>query len=644
MQKWKFEKKHRGQKSRDPMQASFFTNASIDDDTQALVREAIQNSLDAKYVHESCEPVRVRFNIAQHNTSNRVMERYLSDEAWLHFNAEDNGLTTPPTSSNNCRYLVYEDFNTKGLVGNELASEAELGNSFYYFMRAEGQSGKEDGERGRHGIGKFVFPYTSGIRMFIAATVRSSDKRCLIAGQSVLKFHHVNDEQYTPDGWWGEFEDDGFQLPIEDSALFEQLRNDFQLARTLTETGLSLIMPYIRDEVTADILSEHAIREYFWPILQGQLTVEIVENGEHRVIDMNSITTKLDELIPQKNVGKISPFIKLANQVFGEANLPNIELNIPTSPASPVWNESYLTKEIASTINEKLSIPDIVIRIKCPLFVRRKGTKTASISHFDIYISKEVSDSSQKPLFIREGITIPEDRVPKVRGYTSIVVIEAGKLATLLGDSENPAHTEWEKNATKFKGKYNWGYRTIDFVRLSVTKLLKLLSQGDSDEDVTVLSDIFYLDLPENKEEVPESRKKNVMKKPSSKNPMPPPIPHQRKPRTYRLIKRQNGFVLSGPKEPLAAPRKYKVTVAYDFAGASKKSALKKYHKNDFDLSKGKNVDIPISEKVDDFEISSNKISFTASDNEFEVVVTGFDYRRDIIVDINSEVSTDEEV
>ena len=45
---WRFERKRFSQKSRQPMQASFFTTSSIDDDTHALVRESIQNSLDAE--------------------------------------------------------------------------------------------------------------------------------------------------------------------------------------------------------------------------------------------------------------------------------------------------------------------------------------------------------------------------------------------------------------------------------------------------------------------------------------------------------------------------------------------------------------------------------------------------------------------
>lgn len=298
---WRFEPKRRSQKSRDPMQASFFTNASIDNDTHALVREAIQNSLDAKKDHNSDEPVCVRFYIGSHNADSGVMNRYIPDEAWLHFNAEDNGLASPPVRTDDCRFLVYEDFNTEGLIGDERAFEAETGNSFYFFMRAEGQSGKQKGERGRHGIGKYVFPYTSGIRMFIAVTVRNSDGRCLIAGQSVLKSHQVGEQRFTPDGWWGTFEKDGeddyFQLPVDSHSLFHQLKNDFGLERQTDQSGLSLIMPFVQEEVTGNKIAEHVIQEYFWPILNGQLVVSVFESGEAKAINAETIRENLDELL-----------------------------------------------------------------------------------------------------------------------------------------------------------------------------------------------------------------------------------------------------------------------------------------------------------------------------------------------------------
>ncbi|WOJ92926.1 hypothetical protein R0135_14185 [Congregibacter variabilis] len=645
---WRFEPKRRSQKSRDPMQASFFTNSSIDDDTHALVREAIQNSLDAKTDAEAVDPVRVRFKIGTHSGDSELIARYIPEDAWLHFNASDNGLQSPPVAADDCRYLVYEDFNTEGLVGDERAFEAENGNSFYFFMRAEGQSGKHEGERGRHGIGKYVFPYTSGIRMFMMATVRASDSRCLIAGQSVLKSHQVSGERFTPDGWWGHFEKDGaddyFALPIEDLGLFSQLRDDFDLARESDQTGLSLILPYIQDEVTAEKLSEHVVGEYFWPILSGQLVVEVIEQGKRRVIDGTSIRENLDDLLPAGHIEQIAPYIALAHRALHLKDFVAVELSLPEAPSMPKWDKDYLSKGVAKEIHEELAKPDAFVRIRCPLYVCANAALEAKTSHFDIFLSKDITDTSRKPRFVREGIIIPEDRVPKVRGYTSMVVIDSGDVATLLGDSENPAHTEWEKNATKFKGKYKWGPTTIDFVRLSVGKFLNLMSQGDEEEDRALLSDIFFLDAPENEDDVPDARKrrKKIKPGPDPAPPIDPPPPAR--PRTFRLSKLDGGFVVRGPRTPLLTDRSYKVLVAYDFSGASKSRAMKQWSKNDFDLERADALGLVEAKNMGAVVIGGNTVEFQASTSDFSLIVHGFDSRRDLIVEVESEAVLNEEV
>jgi hypothetical protein len=646
---WRFERKLKSQKSRDPMQASFFTNASIEDDTHALVREAIQNSLDAKLDISSKDPVKARFHIGCNKAETNVMDQYITEDAWKHFNSPDNGLKSPPASTDDCKYLVYEDFNTSGLVGDERAYEAQKNNSFYYFMRAEGQSGKEDGERGRHGIGKYVFPYTSRIRMFISATVRSTDKRVLIAGQSVLKAHRVPGEEahYTPDGWWGQFEGeegDYFQLPVESLDVFESLKKDFELTRTTEDTGLSLVLPYIQNDVSVELISKHVIKEYFWPILSGDLIVEVSNGRENILIDSNALSNELDGLLFETDVKRISPYVNLAVKVIHGLDLPIIELNRLEKPAMPKWDKNLFNSEHASILRQELEKENGLAQVRCPLYVKPEDGGKYEESYFDMYLLKESTDESRKPLFIREGISIPEDRVQSVRGYTCIVVIEAGMLATLLGDSENPAHTEWEKNASKFKGKYKWGAKTIDFVRNSVSKLLNLMSQGDEEEDFSVLSDIFYLNIPENDEDVPAQRKKKKkIIKPVIDDPNIPSPPVSRV-KNFQLIKSEGGFIIKGPEQPLQTKRHYKVAFAYYFDGASRATALKRHHKNDFNLKNTKNIDQPIAIGVNDLVLGENSFEFTADSNDFSLEIRGLDKNRDIVIDPRSMEVTSEKV
>jgi len=356
------------------------------------------------------------------------------------------------------------------------------------------------------------------------------------------------------------------------------------------------------------------------------------------IIDADSIHQNLSSLLPESRLSEMESLVRLASDVVAGNRVHTIDLRLPEAPSKPSWNKDYMTPELAAECQKKVLEPNAILHLKCPLYIKnKKKGDAAAESHFDMYLTRDLSDQSRKPRFIREGITIPEDRVPKVRGFISLVVIEGGPLATLLGDSENPAHTEWEKNATKFKGKYQWGPTTIDFVRLSVSKALQLMSQGDEEEDFTVLSDIFYLEQPESEEDVPDQRLKKK-KRDTGDQPEPsPPHPPEPRPRHYRLSKVDEGFVLKGPREPLTSPRSYKVTVAYDFVGASKASALKKYHKNDFALDSAKYVDQPQVQNVENLELGGNTIEFSARENDFEVRVAGFDPDRDIIVDVKTE-------
>jgi hypothetical protein len=632
---WKFEQKRRTQKSRDPIQDSFFTNESIEDDTHALVRESIQNSLDAKA--DPLKPVRMSFTIGQLDSNSPILEKYITDEAWKHFTADNNGLISPPTKSDKCKYLVVEDFNTTGLVGDETIAEPQLGNAFYYFMRAEGQSGKEGGDRGRHGIGKYVFSKASLIRMFIAVTIRNSDNKCLIAGQSLLKSHTVDSISYTPDGWLGIFDgDDDFQLPLESNTLLKELNSEFKISRTEAKPGLSVLIPFIDSSLSINSILNHVVNEYFWPLLKGQLIVELTDDDQVFLLDAKTLTEKLTELTSDKK--QMMRSVGLAIKAIESNFNYEVKLNLPDNPSGPKWNNQYLTKEISIKINEALFNVGEITKIRCPLYVWLDGSSDWSTSHFDIYITKDLHEELNKPLFIREGISIPEDKVQNIRGYTCIVVIDEGPLASLLGDSENPAHTEWEKNSARFKGKYKWGPSTIDFVRNSVTRLLKLLSQSDEELDNDVLGDIFHIDLPEDHTNVPEKRKK----KKKEINPAVDIEPIIKKKNYFNLSRLDDGFEMKGPEQALESQREYKIKLAYLIEDASKAISLNKHHKNDFDLTKSDiQPNLTIENVLSHEIINKQTISFIADSNLFKVRCTGFDKKRDLVVDVKSaEVET----
>ncbi|MEO6726181.1 MAG: hypothetical protein ABIU20_00710 [Blastocatellia bacterium] len=212
--RWHFNQPQRGAVNREPIVGEFFSTDVIRNETEALVRESIQNSLDAA---RNGETVRVRFFVSGTSAalSPERMSLYMT-EGWSHFLAERNGLRDQPDQQQPCPFLVIEDFGTTGLTGSIEQGwlEPAVRNPFYYFFRAEGQSGKSERDRGRWGVGKTVFPRSSRIKTFFGLTVRQDDQRRLMMGRAVLRSHYVDGAYFAPDGFLGKHDEDGFPLPV----------------------------------------------------------------------------------------------------------------------------------------------------------------------------------------------------------------------------------------------------------------------------------------------------------------------------------------------------------------------------------------------------------------------------------------------
>ena len=174
----------------DPIEGQYFTTEAVGSITDALVRESIQNSLDAL---EGSGPVTVVFSFFSEPDrqfdSREVIKIYL-ESLNPHLQAKHSGLRGLPSNAENLDYILIEDYGTRGLQGDVLQYddlEDNLDkNDFYYFWRNIGRTRNETSDLGRWGLGKTVFQAASRINSFFGFTVRSDDGRTLLMGQSVL--------------------------------------------------------------------------------------------------------------------------------------------------------------------------------------------------------------------------------------------------------------------------------------------------------------------------------------------------------------------------------------------------------------------------------------------------------------------------
>ena len=603
------------------MQDEFFASNS---EAGALVREAIQNSLDARL--DENHPVRVRILIA--NDKKRLdwdaTTEWIDTGAWGHFKASGSGLKDIPFDNSACPFLVYEDFNTKGLNG-DIYQNAEcdgVKNAFYYFLRAEGQSDKKEGELGSWGVGKIVFPKSSRLRAIFVLTTRSEDSKTYLSGQSILKYHKVGDQVYSPDGWFGEIGEKELGLPIDDSQIINKFSEVFSLSRK-NETGLSLVVPWPDENITFENLTKSVIEEYFYSILTKKLEV-LIETDDMSV--QLSEDTLLDEVekLDTSSEKSLVQLVELAASVLTQPKDQIIKLPRYTGN-KPEWQPEMISEELVDDIWGILD-SDEPATIRVPLDILYKEDARVEHTFFDVVI-KKAKDNVAKPVFVRDGLVITKVLRPKSPGYISLVSIIDSPLKTLLGRAENPAHSEWNVGSDHFKGKYSYGRDYLNFVRLSVKRIIQYIQKDDEEADASILADLFSIPKPENETmPIPEP---SPDPGPDVEPPMIPPIPTKEP--YYNLVKIDNGFRVYGKKE-FTRVREYCIVMAYDLI---KGNPFNKWHKADFLVQ-----ELTIKTKnTSNYEAKDNCIKFTADNNQFDIEVNGLDINRDLKVRVTSQVA-----
>ncbi len=259
----------------DPVLREFFRSAEL---TENLVRESIQNSLDARREGQNHVRVRFAFSSSEKGIPAQAYDEYARG-LWPHLDTV--ALNDIPHRDEPMRFLTIEDFGTRGLCGDpkQYDDSEEKGpkNDFFYFWRNYGRSSKRETQLGRWGVGKTVFAESSRVSSFFGLTVREDDQKHFLMGQSVLKTHSIDGIRYAPYGFYSKLEKDGFSMPIDDNKSLSEFSSKFGLTRT-NEPGLSVVIPYYKDsELTKDNVERAVIQHYFYPVLTKELVVDIVE-------------------------------------------------------------------------------------------------------------------------------------------------------------------------------------------------------------------------------------------------------------------------------------------------------------------------------------------------------------------------------
>lgn len=638
MSEWIFAKLSGAAVRRDPQETELFKTENAGEGeyagTDALVREVIQNSMDAG---TGDGPVRVRFALhgnASLPSPERVANYFARLQPGLAYRDVSFDKSGVPDLQNG--YLVCEDFGTRGLGGDPYRAtdppDGMKGEDFFWFWRNIGRSGKTGDDLGRWGLGKTVYRAASRVGCMLGLTVRQSDGKKLLMGQSVLRIHKHDGTEFAPEGFWCSGSNDAnTPLPIDNEAAIEQFASEWNLARK-SEPGLSVVVPYVADELKAESILRLAAVNFFVPITQKRLIVEIAGAGlpggqaEYRVDDrtIEAVCKKLSWTGKAKQKLNAPPPIDFVKRCLD----PTIKV---TSTALlgksriPVMNEEAFDETTLKKLRQQFADEELVaVRVQAALPKKRGECETGELN---VYLQRMPVNDRFESYYVREGMTITRlNSKPSMRGTRALVTVDPGPLASLLGDTEGPSHISWDTSNEERPNRVwkTWKGRVKFFAKI-VDALVELLTPPPEKADFDLLSDFFSIEQLESPQ-----RKRQPKPDGKEKKGFEPPEPS---PRWYRMHGKAGGFQICDSNQlptPLGAT--LRVSVAYDMPSGN---PMKHWSQFDFDFRQ-KGGPIKVTGKgVEASTKGGNVIEMQIRNEDFSLSASGFDIHRDLIVRID---------
>ena len=410
------------------------------DDFQNLIRESIQNSLDAKL--PDAQSVRIEYRVRKINVSQYPKLMEIKDhirgcaERYPSFQKYKTMLQY--ADQQEMLVLDVSDYHTKGMDYHE---EDDSGR-FSKFVRTSGDPNSDSGAGGSHGYGKITYFNVSGIRTILVSSMYYKNNQCVFEGVSRLATHPLNREPkpaYAATGFYDDSEGDPIQeLPqyTDGKFVYERIPEDFQ--RQESGTTVSILFANITENnirKTFEDCCKAVLRSFFVALESGTLEVAI-DLGEGYEIEINK--ENIEDIFRERffttdeDVAKVKMFERLNPHPYWLAYKNNAEVTIP---------QGMSTDNAA-----QLCVGKQYVRIKENLPI------LGNVS-FYTYIHPTGNDVV---VFMRRPkmmvyVTRPNKQTK--RGFSSVFICDDVRGNELLRQMENAAHNQWTYDQLKKDGR-----------------------------------------------------------------------------------------------------------------------------------------------------------------------------------------------
>lgn len=595
MGKWEFNKLGDNETEHNPRESEFFKTHEI---YEALVRETVQNSVDA--VDDESKPVRLVFNFK--SIAGLSAGPYCVDPI-EHFKATQ-GLSVSGEALAQNRCLIIEDYNTSGLDG-ELTRVQGAKSNYRAFWFGEGISQKGEGAGGRWGVGKTVYSMSSQIRAFWGVTKRGSDSQTIVTGRALLKPHWLGGIPYTYYGTYG----------CPDKEAISNFKKHFGVDREVS--GLSIVVPFVSPKITLESVARAIVMHCAYAVLSGCVEIVLKEESVEKFAFTKSTIkglaegikwTEEDDEWQGRNGGEIIDFMSKA-QAADDAQLVTL-----TSPDTYRIVSDVMFPDLKSIQAKYNSGEFIGLRVPVKIKFKNGDKKDA---FFKVFMQNVQGLLGPEEFYLRSSVLISEIKRVKASVRTMLVV-DDGPLSEFLGDAEEPAHTKWDPKSDNFVDKYINDKATLRYIEHSLKDILSILVGKSIEPDRDFLKDIFF---------VPNEPQAG---KPKDNNPPPPPPPPPGKPKPFRVGSDAHNNIVVHPSKGITA---YPVVAAISFTYRSR-GAGKRYMPLDFNLADTSKFPMKIKNgRIVELQNGNNTVKVEMTSAEAELLVSGFDLNRDLIVE-----------
>ena len=641
--KWHFATAKPNMPQQNPQLGDLFDRNSKDSLVSALIRESVQNALDATINKNDCARISVTFGKIDKEKFARQQSGPLANYR-NHFKQAFPKRIFPEEELS---FVAIEDENTAGLTGSIHTHfepddrEQRKKERLYFFWKTDGGITNKDEQSGlgTRGIGKAIFNFSTELRMFWATSHRACENDSIFIGRSILKQHKIDGKTYLFRGLYGvghSTEDgDDCTLPCQDSAAIKSFHKDFGLKRKFDSDGTSIVIPFIESlkDVSREMLMERIIEEFGIAIIRDKLSFSVDHYGTKNDLTKDNIQDQVDLL----NKPELSQLIKLYRQIEQDKTSAT-ELPVVTSKTPKDYNKSLTDFDGLPQLQNDYAEGKLLL-LKVPF--SRKITKLQEDCHWLISLqlvdtSKDVSALNK---FNRGGLDITHEPAVKIKDAHAFVFPDDSKLTEILSRSENAAHTKFEvgiENFSEYKTSYRW---VITQARHIAMIIHKSLAPPSSNLDDKMLANFFPFDEKDGKAPIPKPTPEPSL----SPSPVPDFDSSEQQLAIRKIVAKGNsGIRITGGAKTLIKGDKVQCEFAYHMRGRS----FGKYNEYDFSL-KNNTRNIPrisianSGTKIPEV-VGGNELTFVINDPEkWNVTLLGFNPIFDL--DVRANIITKEE-